>query len=60
MKHTQDFKSRNTPKQQKQRLKYYKHRRKAMENPKCYLSAIINGTDQEKNKLPSDGTKHQG
>ena len=57
------FKSRNTTKQQKQRLKYYKHCRNAMhmKNPKRYLSTLIDGIDHEKkNKLLSDEMKLQG
>ena len=34
-----------------QREKYYKHRRKATDNQKKYLSIIIDGTDQQKCNL---------
>ena len=50
-----EFKRRHHTKQESQRQKYYRHRRKAMENPKRYLSIIIDGMDKKKNQLPCDG-----
>ena len=43
-----EFKRRHHTKQESQRQKYYRHRRKAMENPKRYLSIIIDGMDKKK------------
>ena len=42
-------------KQRKQREKYYKHKRKATENPNKYMSIIMDGMDQKKNNLPVMG-----
>ena len=47
-----DFKKRHRTKQQTQRLKYYKHKRKAKNDPKRYLSIIIDGMDQKKTNCP--------
>ena len=50
-----EFKRRHHTKQESQRQKYYRHRRKAMENPKRYLSIIIDGMDQKKTNCPVMG-----
>ena len=42
-------------KQRKQREKYYKHKRKATENPNKYMSIIMDGMDQKKINLPVMG-----
>ena len=42
-------------KQRKQREKYYKHKRKATENPNKYMSIIMDGMDQKKTNLPVMG-----
>jgi len=47
-----DFKKKHNTKQQTQRLKYYKHRRKARDDPRRYLSIIIDGMDQKKTNCP--------
>jgi hypothetical protein len=47
-----EFKKKHNTKQQTQRLKYYKHRRKAREHPRTYLSIIIDGMDQKKTNCP--------
>ena len=39
-------------KQRTQREKYYKHRKKALDDPNKYLSIIMDGMDQKKTHLP--------
>ena len=49
------FRTKHLQKQRAQREKYYKHRRKAIQNPKKYLSIIIDGMDQKKTNCPNLG-----
>jgi hypothetical protein len=49
------FKRNHNAKQQKQRQKYYKHRRKASSDPQRFLSIIIDGMDQKKTNIPKMG-----
>ena len=49
------FRASHHNKQTVQRLKYYKHRRKARKNPSRYLSIIIDGMDQKKTNCPAMG-----
>lgn len=51
------YKTRHLGKQQKQREKFYKHRQKARDNRKRYLSIIIDGMDQKKTDCPVMGSK---
>jgi hypothetical protein len=38
--------------QRRQRIKYYKHRRKAIDRPDDYLSIILDAMDQKKTEIP--------
>ena len=49
------FRASHHNKQTVQRLKYYKHRRKARKNPSRDLSIIIDGMDQKKTNCPAMG-----
>jgi hypothetical protein len=48
-------KAKHNAKQQRQREKYYKHRRKARNDPKRFLSIIIDCMNQKKTNVPKMG-----